>query len=161
VVSLIVLSTLRSLISVFPVAMIAFLLFHFNLFSLGAPLIAFILCLLMSGWWLGFIAISVVIQFGSGAEMLAWMMTYAAAPLCAAFYPVAILPAWLQPAAFLMPASHVFEGMRAIITQNRFDVPELLWAFGLNLLYLALSIVILLLSLRGARQRGALLVVGE
>jgi ABC-2 type transport system permease protein len=154
-------STLRAFIAIIPASLLAALFFQFNIFSMGFSLIIFVICLLMMGWWIGFIAMSIIVKYGVGTESLTWMFAYLLAPAAAVFYPVATLPHWLQIIAFIMPASHIFEGMRTIIIEHRFDSGQLLWAFGLNLIYLAVAILFLMQSLKGARNRGALLVVGE
>ena len=151
----------RAFLAILPAILLAAVCFHFNLFSLGLPLAGFMVCLFAMGLWIGFFAMAILIQFGIGTETLIWMLAFLLAPVSAVFYPVAVLPPWLQVIAHLTPASHVFEGMRAIITHQNFDGAELWWAAGLNVVFMGISIVCLMLSLRDARQRGALLVVGE
>ena len=41
-------------------------------------------------------------------------------PLCAVFYPVAVLPSWLQCVAWTLPPTYVFEGMRALVFEHVF-----------------------------------------
>jgi len=160
-VALIASSVMRVLVSVVPAVLLAIVFYHYNLFSLGLPLIGFVGCLLVMGWWFGFMVISVILRFGTGAEVLAWMMIYAIAPISAVFYPIAILPPWLQAIAFILPSSHIFEGMRAIVIHGYFDAAQMAWAVGLNIIYLFIGIFVLWFSLQNARQRGAILVVGE
>lgn len=54
------------------------------------------------------------------------------APFAAVFYPVAILPHWLQPVALAIPAAHVFEGMRATLTHGVMEWGHLGWAVLLD-----------------------------
>ncbi len=159
-VALIASSAIRALISVVPAVLLAIVFFHFNLFQMGLPLVAFIFCLMMMGWWFGFLVISAIMRFGLGAEILAWMLIYAIAPVSAVFYPVSTLPDWLQPVALALPSSHIFEGMRAAMN-GVFEVSHLWWAVGLNIVYMILGIVVLNMSVKDARNRGALMVVGE
>jgi ABC-2 type transport system permease protein len=102
-----------------------------------------------------------VLRYGMGAESIAWAAIFALAPLCGIYYPVAILPSWLQPLAWGLPASHVFEGMRAVILQDHFRLDALLYALGLNLIYLSLGVGIFLAAIQSARKRGSLLQSGE
>ena len=161
IVALIISSTIRALLSVLPAVALAICFFHYNLFSMGLPLVGFLICLFMMGWWFGFLVIAIIMRFGQGAEILAWMLVYAISPISAVFYPVSILPGWLQAVAFAFPSSHIFEGMRAVIMHQTFNVSEIWWAFGLNVIYTILSLIILRISFRNARSRGALLNVGE
>jgi ABC-2 type transport system permease protein len=96
-----------------------------------------------------------------GAEALAWSMTFLLLPLCCVYYPVAILPAWLQYVALALPPTHVFEGLRVLVIDHRFDVLEMLAALGLNILYLAAALGAFGLLLRSARRSGSLMQTGE
>lgn len=153
-------SVMRSMLSVIPATLLAMVFYHYNPAVLGAPLVAFVFLLLMMGWWFGFLVIAVILRFGQGAEVLAWMMVYAIAPISAVFYPVSTLPEFLQPVALALPSSHIFEGMRAALA-GQFVPDHLWWALGLNIIYMILGVLALRLSLHNARNRGALLVVGE
>jgi ABC-2 type transport system permease protein len=43
---------------------------------------------------------ALILRFGLGAESLAWIVIFALAPVSGIYYPVASLPAWLQPPMF-------------------------------------------------------------
>jgi ABC-2 type transport system permease protein len=161
VASLILMSLIRTLIGVGGAAIVAIPLFHFNIFDLGLPLIAFFLNLVIMGWAVGLIVSGIVLRYGLGAESVAWIAVFAIQPLCAIYYPVEVLPGWLQPVAWALPASHVFEGMRELLLHQTFNWHHLAYAVGLNILYLAGGIATFLGYFRAARQRGLLLHVGE
>ena len=63
--------------------------------------------------------------------------------------------------ADLLPASHVFEGMRAVMFEKIFRIDLFVHAVVLNVFYLALGISVFLGVFRAARQRGLLINVGE
>jgi ABC-2 type transport system permease protein len=64
--------------------------------------------------------------------------------------------------AFFVPASHVFEGMRAILLRDAaFPARELVWAFAIDLLYVAGAAALFAWSLRQVRDRGLLSRFGE
>jgi ABC-2 type transport system permease protein len=77
------------------------------------------------------------------------------------YYPVSVLPDWLQPVALALPPTHVFEGMRSILLHNTFDVTELWWALGLNAVYLIAGYVTFSRFLASAKVNGTLLQLGE
>ena len=77
------------------------------------------------------------------------------------FYPVAVLPAWLQPIALALPPTHVFESMRSILVHHTFDPTQLLWALGLTAVYLVAGYAIFTWFLMSARINGTLLQLGE
>ncbi len=92
--------------------------------------------LVLTSWSLGLIAAGVILRYGLGAEELAWSLAFLLLPLCCVYYPVSVLPDWLQPVALALPPTHVFEGMRSILLHGMFDATELWWALGLNAVYL-------------------------
>jgi len=161
VVSLILMSLIRTLIGVGGAALIAIPLFGYNIFSLGLPLLGFFLNLIIMGWAIGLLVAGIVLRYGLGAESIAWVAVFAIQPISAIYYPVAVLPQWLQPLAWSMPSSYVFEGMRELLFQHSFNARLLLEAFALNALYLSAGIVAFLAFFRAARRRGLLLQVGE
>jgi ABC-2 type transport system permease protein len=77
--------------------------------------------------------------------------------LCGIYYPISTLPDWLQPVSWILPASHVFEGMRAILMEHRVRLDHLLYALLLNVIYLGLGISLFLAAVHQARERGTLL----
>ena len=100
-------------------------------------------------------------RHGAGAEALAWSVLFGLTPFSAVFYPVSALPASLRPIAFVLPSSHVFEGMRAAIATGGVGWGEMGWACGLNLVWLGLAVWLFTRQFRVARERGALLSIGE
>ena len=154
-------SIIRLAVSMVPVAIAAFFIFGFNLLDLGLALVAFFFVLVLTSWSLGLIAAGVILRYGLGAEEFAWSLAFLLLPLCCVYYPVAVLPEWLQMVALALPPTHVFEGMRAILLHNTFDPADLWWALGLNVIYLAAGYATFSWFLRSARDNGTLLQLGE
>jgi len=161
VAALAVMSLIRTLISIGPAALLALPLFDVWVFSLGLPLLAFFLNLLVMGWSIGLVASALVLRFGMGAESLAWLGIFLLAPLSGIYYPISILPGWLQPVSLALPSAHVFEGMRAVLFKDVFLVNHFAAAVALNALYLGLAVGFFLYMFVVARQRGLLLQQGE
>jgi len=161
VVSMLTMSLIRTVIGVLPAALLAIPLYHYSVFTLGLPLVAFWFCLMVSGWAMGLAVSAMVLRFGLGAESLAWVMIFAMAPLAGIYYPISTLPSWLQPVAWALPPAHVFEGMRAVVFEGTMRIDLLASALALDALYLSLGAALFLWAWHGARVRGALLNVGE
>lgn len=159
--ALLVISLIRTIVGVGGAALLAIPLYDFSIFSLGAVLLAFFFNLLVMGWAIGLMVAGLVLRYGLGAESLAWVAIFAIAPLSGIYYPVSVLPEWLQTLAWGLPASHVFEGMRAVLFEHRVEGGRLVTALGLNVLYLLSGAGLFLYAFRSARQRGTLLHVGE
>jgi len=159
--SLLVMSFIRVVIGILPAALLAIPLYHYSIFSLGPPLIAFFTLLLVMGWAFGLAIVAVILRNGLGAENLAWVAIFILAPVSGIYYPISVLPHWLQYVAWALPSAHVFEGMRAELFDHVFRMDHFLAALGLDALYLVLGSLILLRAFRRARHSGALLQMGE
>jgi len=159
--ALVTVSLIRTLIGVGGAALIAIPLFQHSVFELGLPLIAFFVNLVMMGWAIGMLVSGVVLRYGLGAESFAWIAIFAVQPISGVYYPIETLPVWLQYVAAILPSSHVFEGMRAVLFEQTFRVDLLVKALILNVIYLGGGIAAFLGFFRLARIRGQLLHVGE
>ena len=73
-------SVLRALVGVGGACLFAYLLFRFSIFSLGLPLIAFFVNLLVFGWGIGLAMSGVILRLGLSAEELAWAAIFILAP---------------------------------------------------------------------------------
>jgi ABC-2 type transport system permease protein len=117
--------------------------------------------LVMLGWSVGLLIAALLFRFGLAAESYAWASIFILQPVSGVWYPVATLPGWLQPVAWALPTTHVFEGMRALVIGGAFRWDLLGSAFALNLVYLALGFGAFLAAFAGARERGQLLQSSE
>jgi ABC-2 type transport system permease protein len=160
-VSLMGLSIIRTLIGIVPSALLAIPLFHYSIFDIGLPLVAFYAALMMTGWAVGLLVCAMLVRFGLSAESFAWASIFVLAPICGVYYPISTLPAWLQPLSWILPPTYVFEGMRAIMIDHVFRGDLMISAVALNLVYIAIGLAVFLLAFRKARERGQLLQTGE
>ena len=91
----------------------------------------------MTGWAIGLVVSGHVIRQGLGAESLAYSVMILVLPLCCVYYPVWVLPLWLQPAAWSLTPTYVFEGMRAMLIDGVFRADLMVECFALNFVYLS------------------------
>jgi ABC-2 type transport system permease protein len=82
-------------------------------------------------------------------------------PLTCVYYPVAVLPDWLQIFAWMLPPTYVFEGMRALVIDHVFRADLMTQAFVLNAVFFGVGVVGFLILLRSARREGTLLQGGD
>ncbi len=101
-----------------PVTLLAIGFFDFNLYGLGFALVAFFLNLILTSWAVGIFVSGLVLRNGMGAESMAWTIMFLLLPLTCVYYPVAVLPGWLQSVAWALPPTYVFEGMRALLIDH-------------------------------------------
>ena len=161
VVALMTMSIIRLAIGMVPVTLAAIAFFDFNLYSLGFALAAFFLNLILTSWAVGVVVAGVILRNGMGAESLAWTVMFVLMPLTCVYYPVTVLPEWLQPIAWALPPTYVFEGMRSLVLEQTFRPELMVKAFALNALYFAVAVAIFLKLLASARRIGSLLQTGE
>ncbi|MEP4079112.1 ABC transporter permease [Haloferula sp.] len=147
---------LRVLVTAVVLIIIAALAYSFDLFQFEWTLIAFYGNLMMFGWALGIISISMILRYGHAAESLAWAVPFMIQPFACVFYGVEVLPAWMQWISLAMPPAHIFEGMRGILAGDGIDPSRLLLATGLNVFYLAAAGFLFNHMLGLARERGLL-----
>ena len=113
--SLTLTAILRALIGLVPAAILAIPLFGVSVFKLGLPLLFLLLSLYLFGVTLGLLVTSGLLRFGPSFENIAWASLFFLAPLGCIYYPIEILPMWLQSIAKLLPLVHIFEEMRSIL----------------------------------------------
>ena len=131
------------------------------LWRLGFALVAFFINLMLTSWAVGIFVSGLVLRNGMGAENLAWSIMFLFMPLACVYYPVAMLPDWLQPVAWALPPTYVFEGMRALLIDHVFRADLMLEALALNAVYFAAGVVRLPQAAASARRQGSLLQTGE
>jgi ABC-2 type transport system permease protein len=161
VAALMIMSVVRLAVGMVPVTLLAIGFFGFNLYSMGFALAAFFLNLILTSWAIGILVSGLILRNGMGAESLAWTIMFIFLPLTCVYYPVAVLPGWLQPIAWALAPTYVFEGMRALLIEHVFRADLMLQALALNALYFIAAVVAFLALLDSARRTGSLMQMGE
>ncbi|HYA72041.1 MAG TPA: ABC transporter permease [Roseiarcus sp.] len=161
VAALMTMSVIRLAIGLVPVTLLALWFFGFNLWGLGFVLVAFFINLVLTSWAIGLTIAGLVLRNGMGAEGLAWSILFFVMPFACVYYPVSILPPWLQVVAWCLPPTYVFEGLRAAIVAHVFRVDLMIEAFAINVGLLAAAGASFLALFDSARKAGSLLQMGE
>jgi ABC-2 type transport system permease protein len=128
---------------------------------MGFALAAFFINLILTSWAVGIFVSGIVMRNGLGAENLAWTIMFLLMPLTCVYYPVAVLPPWLQMVAWLLPPTYVFEGMRALLIDHVFRSDLMIQAFGMNIVVFSVGIFGFMLLLKSARRNGSFMQTGE
>jgi ABC-2 type transport system permease protein len=160
-ISLMVMSLIRLAIGVIPMTLLAMFFFGFNFYSLGLPLIAFFCNLIFTSWSLGIFVSGLVLRNGLGAESIVWTLMFGILPLACVYYPVSVLPSWLQVVAWVLPPTYVFEGMRSLLIDHVFRAELMVEALLINAVLFIVSFAAFLALLNSARRAGSLLQSGE
>jgi ABC-2 type transport system permease protein len=159
--ALMVMSLVRLSIGAVPVTLLAIGFFGFNLFGLGLALVAFFFNLMLTSWAIGIFVSGLILRNGMGAESFAWSIMFLFMPLTCVYYPVTTLPIWLQPIAWVLPPTYVFEGMRALLIQKVFRGDLMRDALALNVVLFAAGLFGFFKLLQSARRHGSLIQSGE
>jgi ABC-2 type transport system permease protein len=141
--------------------LLAIFFFNFNFYSIGLPLIAFFCNLIFTSWSIGIFVSGLVLRNGLGAESIVWTLMFGIMPLACIYYPVSVLPHWLQYVAWALPPTYVFEGMRALLIDHVFRADLMVSALAINMVLFIASFTIFLALLRSARRHGSLIQSGE
>src|SRR5262249_1522901 len=112
-------------------------------------------------WAVGIVVSGVLLRNGMGAESLAWTLMFVLMPLTCVYYPVSVLPDWLQVVAWTLPPTYVFEGMRALIMEHVVRADLMVEAVVVNAFFFGAGVVAFLQLLNSARRVGSLLQTGE
>ncbi|MCK4846939.1 MAG: ABC transporter permease [Deltaproteobacteria bacterium] len=159
--SLLLISIMKLILASGVMVLIAYFLYSFNIFTFGMHLIPFIINLVVMGWAVGIVTMSIILRYGQEAEVLAWGIAFLFQPFSAVFYPVSVLPIFMQKIAFFVPSSHVFEGMRHVIASGTLPIENILWASGLNVVYIIAAILFFNWNFKTIKRDGLLTKVGE
>jgi ABC-2 type transport system permease protein len=157
VIALMTVSLIRLAISIIPVTLVAMWFFGFNLWSLGIALAVFFANLILTSWAIGLFVNGLLLRNGLGAEGLVWTFMFLLLPLTCVYYPVSVLPHWLQYVAWALPPTYVLEGMRALISDHVFRADLMLQAFVFNVALFATASLLFVRLLESARVHGKLL----
>ncbi|MCX7661326.1 MAG: ABC transporter permease, partial [Candidatus Omnitrophica bacterium] len=116
---------------------IACFIFGLSFLAYGWVALFSLIILLLFGISFGILAISIMLRFGPSAEWLIWPLPAVLAPFVGIFYPVEILPSWMQGISRVLPASYVFESLRQVVLRQTLNYTHLGISFILVCGYLA------------------------
>lgn len=156
----IMIGIMKITVSVLWLLFLAYWLFHFTIIQYGIMLVPYAISLLLSGWALGFVINGLILRYGFRVQVFAWSLSLLVQPFSAVFFPLSILPPWMQVVARVIPTSYIFEGMRKVMQQGMIDYQGLWTAFFLNGIYLALGIWFFARSYYQSRSSGMLVKFG-
>ncbi len=138
--SVLMLSVVKTAITLSLLTPVIFFLYAINVFSLGWWLPVFFLGATMTGWWIGFISAGIVLRFGPKMQTVIWTLPGILLPFSAIYFPLDRLPEFIQPISRMLPTTYIFEVMRQIVYGQPLQFEYIMYSFGLNTLYVALTL---------------------
>ncbi len=131
--------------------------FHLNMFGLGLfPLAFSYLNMVIFATAIGLVLVGFVFQFGTRVQALSWGVIYFVQPFSAVFFPISILPAFLQPIGYGIPVTYFFEWLRALHAGVGYEASKVMGAFCLNIIFLVVGCYIFSRQLAAAKRSGQL-----
>lgn len=146
-------------IRVFLYLFLGILLFSVNIGDanyFGGLLILILTILAFSG--LGIISTSFIIVFKRG-DPISWIFTTVSWLFGGVYYPISILPVWLQKLSYLLPITYSLEGMRMALLRGyslRELSPQIFALLIFSLIIIPLSLSIFKYSIKKAKIMGTL-----
>jgi ABC-2 type transport system permease protein len=135
---LVISSVATSSLGLLAMIVLATTVFGLSFFVYGLSLVPFVLVLFVLGIALGILGSATVLRLGPAAEWFIWPIPALLSPFAGVFYPLSTLPGWMRFVSRLLPASYVFEGMRAVIRGGHVPAGTLLLSGCLAVFYLLL-----------------------
>lgn len=134
---------------------IAIFVFNFNIFQTGTTnLILFFINLSIFAWAIGIMILGLIFKYGTKIQALAWGLVFIFQPLTAAFFPLDVLPPFLQTFAKVLPPTYVFEAARKSLSDPSVDWNLTIIAFILNAIYLVIAIVLFTFMFNASKKSG-------
>ena len=153
---LVVSSTLTSAVGLVVMLAVAIGVFGLSFAALGVSLAAYLGVLFLFGIALGILGTAMVLRMGPAAEWFIWPIPAVLSPFAGVFYPLSTLPRWMRVIGRTMPASWVFEGLRAALAGGGAPWHDLTLGAAIALVDVALACVVFAAVHRGAVRSGLL-----
>lgn len=155
-IGVLIMGAVKLLLGIIAMFTAAWALFAYTPTTIGFAFIPSIVLLAMFGWAIGLAVTGAIVRFGTRIQAFAWTFVFLFQPISCVFYPLATLPAWLQPIARAIPTTHVFEGMRRTLVTHQPDWSELALAAALNMVWFVIAFAIAAFGYHRARTAGAI-----
>lgn len=153
-VGMMIMGVINMVLVIFCCAIAVWLLYGINILMLGWALIPLMLSLLISGWWIGFLICGFLIYWGLKAQDLVFTVGWVFSPFSAIYYPLDVLPPWLQAIGKTLPMTYVFEAMRGVLTTGKLNHSYVAISFALNAIYLAIALFLFWYLFEKSKEKG-------
>lgn len=150
-------ATIKSILLMSSAIVLARLVFNLNVLSIGLfPVVFTYLNMVIFATAVGLVLLGLIFKRGTRIQALAWGSIYIIQPLCAVFFPVSVLPVFLQPVSYMFPITYFFEWIRAIHTGGSYSALKVAGAFVYNILFLIACSYIFSRQLASSKRTGQL-----
>lgn len=145
----------KMIMLIFIISGAAYLIYEFNFLEFLPLFAGSMITITLFGIFFGIMTTAFIFHMGSQVQTLTWSGLGLLMPLFCIYYPVSALPNFLQPIAWILSPTYVFEFVRAFVSEGSIPVlKDWLIPNLLNLLYLLIASWYFNYAFRNARQRG-------
>jgi ABC-2 type transport system permease protein len=128
--------------------------FGLSFLTYGAALAPFMMVLFVTGIALGILGAGIVLRLGPASEWLIWPIPTLVSPFVGVFYPVTILPSWMQAVSAVLPPTYVFDGLRAVVAGKPTPWDRLAIGLALAVVFVVLACAVFAAVYRYAIRTG-------
>jgi ABC-2 type transport system permease protein len=125
------------------------------------PVALFLAGCFLTALVIGLLVCTLVLLFGTRAETSAWAAVNFFVMLSGIYYPIAVLPGWVQAISAAIPLTYFLDGVRVGYGFPSAFAYPFATGFALSLLYLALAHWALAAAVTRSRRTGLLLKLSE
>lgn len=150
----IILSTVRAFFVLCIGGLLVWIFYAKNIFALGFALVPLYGLMLMFGVTLGFLSSSMLFVYGQKMQAIIWALSWFFAPFCGVFYPMEVLPGWMQVIGYAMPATYALESMRSLVFNGYLSYKMLATGLCLNIVYLMIALACFVYTFERSRSNG-------
>ena len=136
VTGLVLSSIASSAVGLLAMLILAGAVFRFDLFVYGVVAVPSLAVLFLFGIALGIMASALVMRLGPSAEWFIWPIPALISPFAGVFYPLDVLPQWMQLVARCLPPAYVFENLRRLVKGEAVSPAQLLLGTVLSIAYI-------------------------
>jgi ABC-2 type transport system permease protein len=133
----------KSCVLFIAIAIMSQYVFAFSVTSLGITnLILIFISLSLFSISTGILLLGLIFRYGTRIQALTWGLIFLFQPLTAAFFPVAVLPKWMQTISYAFPPTFVFEAARKNLETQNTQWELLIISFIENIVYFLITLLI-------------------
>src|SRR4051812_11749228 len=154
VTGLVLSAIVTSSVGLLAMLLLAGAVFRLDLRLYGFAAVPFVAVLFLFGVALGIMASALVMRLGPSAEWFIWPIPALISPFAGVFYPLDVLPKWMQAVARCIPPSYVFRNLRLLVRGGSVNPFDLLVGGMLAIGYILLSCVIFTQTYRTVVRTG-------
>jgi ABC-2 type transport system permease protein len=146
----------RSIVTFGLMFLVAFFAYHFDVINGNPSAILFAIPLVLFGWALGILVCGLIFRFSPKIQVIAWSVSFLLQPIAAAYYPLEVLPPFLQKLAMFTPLYFTFEGYR-LSYAGTFSWPLFIVSLAWCIIYLIIGYIVFAWAVRWSKKTGQLL----